>query len=439
MLTRRSLLHSLAAAGALGRLRQTASAAGTEYKSLVCVFLFGGNDCNNMIVPLGAEQYRDYSRARGGLALPQASLLPITAPGGAAYGLHPRLADLQQLFTRKKLAVVANVGMLTRPTTRDQYRQRAAPLPSNLFSHSDQQTQWQSSYPDTSSRTGWGGRAADFAQQHNTDRGFTAVSLSGNTIFLEGKEARPALVAVGGVTGLSGFNDTPPSQARLRGFLDLLNINEGSALVQILNDTALEGLRISQVLSAATSGASGLATRFPATTLGRQLESVARIIRMRGDLGVNRQVFFCSLGGFDTHINQLATHDSLLNQLGPALAAFHTATQELGVENQVTAFTESEFGRTLQPSSGAGSDHGWGSHHVIVGGAVKGGDVYGQFPVVATGGPDDATGRGVWVPTTSVDQYAASLATWFGMDEAALAELLPNLANFPQQNLGFLG
>ncbi|MBN8730461.1 MAG: DUF1501 domain-containing protein [Acidobacteria bacterium] len=405
----------------------------------MCVFLFGGNDSNNVIVPLGAEQYRGYSSARGGLALPQASLLPVTTPSGAAYGLHPRLADLQQLFNRKKLAIVANVGMLTRPTTRDQYRQRAAPLPSNLFSHSDQQTQWQSSYPDTSSRTGWGGRTADFAQQLNTDRGFTAVSLSGNTIFLEGKEARPALVAVGGVTGLSGYNDTAPSQARLRGFLELLNINEGSALVQILNDTALEGLRISQVLSAATTGASGLATRFPATTLGRQLESVARIIRMRGDLGVNRQVFFCSLGGFDTHINQLATHESLLSQLGPALAAFHASSQELGVENQVTAFTESEFGRTLQPSSGAGSDHGWGSHHLVVGGAVKGGDVYGQFPVVATGGPDDATGRGVWVPTTSVDQYAAALAAWFGMDESAVAELLPTLANFPQQSLGFLG
>lgn len=439
MLTRRSLLHSLAASGLLARLQPAARAAGPDYKALVCVFLFGGNDSNNVIVPLGAEQYREYTRARGGLALPQASLLPVAASGGAAYGFHPRLGDLQQLFTRKKLAVVANVGMLTRPTSRDEYRQRSKPLPVNLFSHSDQQTQWQCSYPDTSSRTGWGGRAGDLAQSYNTDRGFTNISLSGNTIFLEGQEARATLVTVGGVTGLSGFNDTAPSQARMRGVLDLFNINEGSALVQVLNDATLEGLRITQTLSAATTGTSSLSTRFPATSLGRQLESVARIIKMRGELGVNRQIFFCSLGGFDTHINQLTTHETLLGQLGPALAAFHASTLELGVEQQVTAFTESEFSRTLQQSSGAGSDHGWGSHHIVVGGAVAGGDMYGQFPTVAMGGPDDATGRGVWVPTTSVDQYAATFASWFGMDQAALAGIFPNLANFPSQKLAFLG
>lgn len=439
MLTRRSLLHSLAASGLMARLQPAARAAGTDYKALVCVFLFGGNDSNNVIVPLGAEQYREYTRARGGIALPQASLLPVATAGGASYGFHPRLGDLQQLYTRKKLAVVANVGMLTRPTTRDEYRQRSKPLPVNLFSHSDQQTQWQCSYPDTSSRTGWGGRAGDLAQTYNTDRSFTNISLAGNTIFLEGQEARATLVTVGGVTGLSGFNDTAPSQARMRGVLDLFNINEGSALVQVLNDSTLEGLRITQTLSAATTGNSSLSTRFPATSLGRQLESVARIIKMRGELGVNRQIFFCSLGGFDTHINQLTTHETLLGQLGPALAAFHASTQELGVEQQVTAFTESEFSRTLQQSSGAGSDHGWGSHHIVVGGAVSGGDLYGRFPTVAMGGPDDATGRGVWVPTTSVDQYAATFASWLGMDQAALAGVFPNLANFPQQKLAFLG
>jgi uncharacterized protein (DUF1501 family) len=182
-----------------------------------------------------------------------------------------------------------------------------------------------------------------------------------------------------------------------------------------------------------------MSTQFPATTLGRQLEQVARIVKIRGELGVARQIFFCSLGGFDTHISQLTTHDGLLNQLGPALSAFYNATQELGIDRQVTTFTESEFGRTLQPSSGAGSDHGWGSHHIVLGGAVSGGDIYGQFPTVALGGPDDASGRGVWIPTTSVDQYAATFAAWLGIDQAGLTRVFPNLANFSPQRLAFLG
>ncbi|MBI3682158.1 MAG: DUF1501 domain-containing protein [Acidobacteria bacterium] len=436
-LNRRQLLQSAFGASAFSRLGlMNAWAQGPDYRALVCVFFFGGNDCNNTVIPMNG--YTEYARSRGGLTLPQNGLQMVTARSGENYGLHPRLADLKRLFDRGKLAIIANVGMLVRPMTRDEYRQRSAPLPVNLFSHSDQQMEWQVSMPDAGTRTGWAGRAADRVYATNRDAMFTTVSLSGNTIFLAGQNTQPALVNPGSPTGLNGFNETVESRARLGAFQELLGLDHGFSLLQEASESTQEGLRISRIVNTATTGASSLQTRFPATTLGRQFEQVARLIKLRAELGVNRQIFFCSLGGFDTHINQLAAHDALMNQVGPALAAFYTATEELGVDRQVTTFTESEFGRTLQQSSGAGSDHGWGGHHFIMGSAVKGGELYGVLPTVATGGPDDATGRGVWVPTTSTDQYSATLAAWFGVPDSALADVFPNLRNFPVSNVGFM-
>jgi len=434
MWTRRNFLNAAIGAAAVERLSKLhLMAAGDDYKALVCVFLFGGNDCNNTVVPMQSQAYTAYQSARGGLALAQNTLLPV-----GNYGLHPRLTDLKTLFDQKKAAIVANVGMLVRPVTRDEYRQRSVPLPGNLFSHSDQQVQWQCSATDGSALNGWAGRAADSIAALNANKSYSTVSLAGNTIFLAGKETKPALINPGAPLTLSGFSTAPEQQARLRTYQEMLAGDQGYLLVQAGSQITAEGLRISSLLSTVLSSSSALNTAFPATALGRQFEQIARLIRARNQFGVTRQVFFTSIGGWDTHINQISAQDGLFNQLGPALGAFYRATEELGVANQVTTFTESEFGRTLNPSSGAGSDHGWGGHHFVLGGAVKGGELYGRFPTVAINSPDDASGRGVWVPTTSLDQYGATLASWFGVPPAALGFVFANIANFPSANLGFL-
>jgi uncharacterized protein (DUF1501 family) len=439
MLTRRGFLHSTFTAAALAPLtRLPALAAGEDYRALVCVFLFGGNDCHNTVVPLERQAYQSYQTSRGALALSAQALLPIGGPGGAAYGLHPRLADLQRLYSEKRAAIIANLGLLVRPLTRDEYRQRSVPLPVNLFSHSDQQLEWQWGSPAGSSRSGWGGRLADSTPVRNLDPALAAVSLTGNTVFLSGEQVRPALVNVGAPTALTGFNSSREQQARLRAFLEILATDEPSRLVETARLKAAEGLRISETLTRVLSGPSPLKTPFPATTLGRQMEQIARLLRARGELGASRQVFFASLGGWDHHVSLVASQDALMNQLGPALGAFYRATEELDLADRVTTFTASEFGRTLNANSNAGSDHGWGAHHFVLGGAVKGGAIYGAWPTVALNSPDDATGRGVWIPTTSLDQYGATLAAWFGAPESELARVFPNLGNFPAWNLGFM-
>jgi uncharacterized protein (DUF1501 family) len=274
--------------------------------------------------------------------------------------------------------------------------------------------------------------------QRNTDSSFTAVSLAGTTIFLAGRETRPSLVTPGAPTGLSGFSNAVEQQARLRAFGEILASDEGYVLVQSAGQITAEGMRVSSLLSNVITSSPALSTTFPATTLGRQFEQIARLIRARNTLGVSRQVFFASLGGWDMHINLTSSQDGLLAQVGPELTAFYRATEELGVASQVTTFTESEFGRTLNSNSTAGSDHGWGSHHFVIGGAVKGGEMYGTFPTVALNSPDDASGRGVWIPTTSLDQYGATLASWFGVPDEALSQVFPNLANFAPVKLGFV-
>jgi len=435
MITRRSMFSVMAA----GALANRAWAASSDYRALVCVLLGGGNDCNNMVVPASQEGYAAYSAARGSaLALARNALLPVKAKNGDEFGLHPRLSDLQRLYNSGKLAILANVGVLAGPTTRDQYRSRAVPLPQSLFSHSDQTTEWNNGTADVVSRTGWGGRAGDRLAALNTEISLTGISLAGINVFLSGDTVRPTLVTTGSQTGLSGFSSAADSQARLLAFEQLLAINGGSLLGQASASATAEGMRISRLLAGVVSGASPFRTAFPSTTLGRQMEQVARLINARERLGVSRQVFLASLGGFDTHVSQLGTHDSLMLQLGQAFSAFSAATEELGISQQVVLFTASEFGRTLGPNSSAGSDHGWGSHHFILGGAVRGGDVYGKFPAVALNSPDDVSGRGVWLPTTSVDQYAATLGGWLGVGDADLPAILPNLKNFPSQKLEFL-
>jgi uncharacterized protein (DUF1501 family) len=411
----------------------------SNYKALVCVFLFGGNDSNNLIVPNSTAGYQQYSKVRSNLALPQNQLLPVTATtGNTPYGFHPRFTELQQLFTQKKLAVVANVGTLVRPLTRAQYRSGAA-VPSNLFSHSDQQSEWQTAVPQGNGKTGWGGRLADAVAVLNPPNGFpTAVSVAGNSMFVNGQSTTPTAIQPGSTSSLSGSDGSAAANARDAAFSQILALDQGITLMAAAGQITRRGLDIAQVLKSVLSGNTSITTPFPNTSLGQELLQVAKVIQARSALGLNRQIFFCSLGGFDTHTNQLPDQDNLFLQLSQALGAFYSATVELGVAPQVTTFTESDFGRTFQPSSGAGTDHAWGSHHLVMGGSVTGGDVYGSFPALALGGPDDAIDRGVWIPSTALDQYGATLASWFGLDAASLPTIFPNLANFTKANLGFV-
>jgi uncharacterized protein (DUF1501 family) len=430
-----------------------ALAQGTEYKALVCIFLAGGNDGNNMVVPTGTTEYNAYSavRAASGLAIPRDSLLPVTPSGlNFPFGLHPSLADLHSLWTAQQMAVVCNAGPLVQPLTRQQYQSGGA-RPYQLFSHSDQVAQWQTSVADRIAQTGWGGRAADVFSPHES--GLPMITALSGGIFTRGQMTTPlsiaaAPTALNQVLVLSGFGSAVDETARRNAMEALRAIDTGSTLVAAANRTTQQAVDIGRTFN----GDPTLATVFPGTALGNQLKQVAKVIKFNStapSLGLSRQIFFCQLGGFDTHQNQVGTQASLLLQMSQAVKAFSDATVELGMARQVTTFTLSDFGRTLQPAgSGSGvvgSDHAWGNHHLIIGGAVRGGDFYGMpgasgsvFPVLQLGGPDDTDTRGRWIPTTSVEQYAATLASWYGVSDADLPIVFPNIGRFVTPDLGFM-
>jgi len=431
-----------------------ALAQGSDYKALVCVFLAGGNDGNNMIVPLSTTDYQAYAQVRSasGLAIAQGSLLPITPPRiGSPFGLHPSLSELQALWLDQKLSVVANVGPLVQPLTREQYL-GGAPRPYQLFSHSDQVAQWQTSIADRVGQTGWGGRTADRFAPHAT--GFPMLTALSGGIFTKGQTTSPLSVAtaptaLNQLLVLNGFGTTADEAARARSLEFLRTIDTDAVLVGSASRTTQQAVDIGKILNADVS----LATAFPNTTLGNQLKQVAKLIKFNAAspaLGLTRQIFFCQLGGFDTHQNQLATQTSLLTQVSQGIKAFYDATVELGLANQIVTFTLSDFGRTLQPAGTGtgvvGSDHAWGNHHIVVSGAVVGGDFFGVdgpggtvFPVPKLAGPSDADVRGRWIPTASVEQYAATLASWYGVSAADIPLVFPNIGRFAAQNLGFMG
>jgi uncharacterized protein (DUF1501 family) len=415
-----------------------------DYRALVCVFLYGGNDASNTIVP-AAGDYAGYQAGRGVLALPADTLLPI-APlngDGRSWALHPGLTHVQQLFAQRKLALVCNVGSLVAPVTRADYRAGRAKLPPQLFSHSDQQVQWQTSVPDSESRVGWGGRTADILRSLNGNAQVSmSISLSGTNTFQVGRDVFQYQVGTGGSISLTEYRPVTPALTtdayrQSRAIDAILARAHTNVFENAYRKTVRGAIDNDRLLVASLSAAPPIATAFPTTTLGRQLNMVARLIGIRAALGHRRQIFFCSAGGYDTHGNQLTDHARLLGELSAALGAFHAATVELGVEPNVTAFTASDFGRTFQ-TNGQGSDHGWGSHHLVMGGAVRGGAFYGRMPELVVNGPDD-TSQGRWIPQVSVDEYSATLASWFGVSAADLPLVFPNIGRFQTTNLGFLG
>ncbi len=429
--------------------RIAAAAPLVDYKSLVCVFLYGGNDGNNVIVPTLASDYAQYAATRDALALPQSALLalhPSSNPPGDArqWGLHPSLKGVQGLFNSGKAAMVANVGPLVAPLTRDEYLNRSVAVPPQLFSHSDQTVHWQTSLPDQPARTGWGGRTADLLHSLNENARISmSISLAGTNTFQVGNVVTQYQVSPEGPVGLTSYvPSTQGPDASSNAIRDILKRGYGHLFERGYSGIFNRALDNQELLSGALAGAPALTTQFPDTDLGQQLKMIVQLISVRETLGLRRQVFFCSGQGFDTHGGQVGTTSldgtqaDLLTELDGALTAFEAAMTELNVADTVTTFTASDFGRTYLPN-GSGSDHGWGSHHFVLGGAVKGGRFYGQFPTLALGGPNDA-GDGRWIPTTSVDEYSATLARWFGVANSDLPLVLPNLGRFANPDLGFM-
>jgi uncharacterized protein (DUF1501 family) len=440
---------ALGAAGAMSKFGEmnALAASSSNYQALICIFLLGGNDGHNTVIPITTAQqnYSLYQQNRGGLALAQGSLLPI-ANGSDTYGLHPSLVEIQGLYNQGKAAVLANVGMLVQPITRSVYlTNNGALVPSALFSHSDQSSQWQTGIPSGSGSSGWGGRITDLLQTQNSGAIFPPVTAtSGCQLFCTGVQTFPASVpppynGSTSPTGMATLNGLQNSPATAAGMQQLLTFDNGVQLVQAGNGIMTRGNTYANTLTALLANVS-LQTQFPASNpLAAQLRTVANVMAVRNQLGLTRQIFFCLLDGFDTHASQLETQTPLLQQLSQAVLAFYQATQELGIDGSVTTFTASEFGRTLTPSGTDGSDHAWGNHHFIIGSGVKGGQFYGNFPLLAPGGSSDANTRGVLIPTTAVDQYGATLAQWFGVAPSSLPSVFPNIGNFPTNQLGFLG
>ena len=447
----RSSLLAMAGAAApwainLAAMSEAAAATATDYKALVCVFLYGGNDYGNTLVPYDDARYALYQGMRPSLAYTQAQLAAtVLAPnvaltGGLQYAIAPELAPLLPLFNAGNLGVMLNVGTLVQPTTKAQYTSGATPLPPRLFSHNDQQSVWQSSSPEGAT-SGWGGRMGDLFESGNGNAVFTCINVSGNAVYLSGKTATQYQVSTNGPVALNGvakplFGSTACSAA----LQDLVTASRANVFENEYTRITARSLSAGGTLGAALAAGPVINTPFPApgtNKLADQLELVARMISTADTVGAKRQVFFVSMGGFDTHDGLATVHPGLLSSVAQALSAFYAATVELGVASQVTTFTASDFGRTLTANDG--SDHGWGSMHFMLGGAVNGGRYYGTPPVVANGGPDDV-GQGRLLPSTSVDQYAATLGAWLGISDIDLLTVLPNLGNWnaSQRNLGFV-
>ncbi|MEO6995481.1 MAG: DUF1501 domain-containing protein [Lacunisphaera sp.] len=421
-----------------------------DFKALVCLFLYGGNDGNNVLIPRDTAGYAAYAQARGVLAVPSTNLLGLTLPAGdgRSFGLHPSLPRLAGLFNGGKAAMVANVGTLVGPLTKTQYLKGGKAVPPYLFSHSDQQLQWQTSVPDSPAKVGWGGRLADLTQALNAGSQISMnITLAGANYFQVGNEVFQYPMNSSGSVGLSQFTSTStPTKQQYAAVRDVIGHSYGHLFEQeyvnvmgraVSTDTLLKSILATVPLYpekfTASTGTNGQLTQ-----LASQLRMILRMIAAQKALGMKRQIYFAAIGGFDTHSNQLTEQAQLLSMLDNGLADFNQGIADLGMATNVTTFTASDFSRTYG-TNGEGTDHAWGNHHFVMGGAVRGGQIYGDMPVLQIGGPNDTGSRGSWIPGVSTDEYSATLAKWFGVSPGNMAMVLPNIGRFARPDLGFMG
>ena len=418
-----------------------AAAAPGDYKAIVCLFMYGGNDYGNTVIPYDTANYQAYANIRQALAIPREQLAAtaltpsLALPDGRQLALAPTMNRLKPVFDAGRLGVMLNIGPLMQPTTLAQYKAANVPLPPKLFSHNDQSSLWQSSRPEGAT-SGWGGRLADQFLASNGNATFSCINVSGNAVFMSGGQAVQYQMSAGGAVAINGANRSLfGSAACAEALRGMITGERQHWMEQELNRVTARSVNAQGTITTALATTT-LQTPFETNGngLASQLQTVARLIGARASLGVKRQVYFVSIGGFDLHDNLMSQQPVLLGNVASAMASFDAALVELGVAPNVTTFTASDFGRTLS-SNGDGSDHGWGSHHLVMGGAVKGGRFYGTAPTVAVNGPDDV-GQGRLLPTTSVDQLAATLALWMGVPASDLPGILPGIVNFSQKDLG---
>ena len=432
----------------------------TDYRALVCVFLSGGNDGHGTVIATDAPSFSAFTTARSGapgLAYNQTDLLPIalkTPQGGRTFALNPHLGGVQNLFNAGRAAIIANTGTLVAPTTKAQIQANSVPLPASLYSHFDQTAAWQAITASGGSavHTGWGGAMADLISSMNTNSAFTCISTAGIALFLSGQTSFQLNVTSAGAIPISGLAQPLfGQQAGSNALASILTADEKNLFakeyeVVVNRSTAAQATLATSMLPAGVGGVPNppqyldpvMTNKLTNNNFATSMQTVARIIGGRSGLGVTRQIFYVVLGGFDTHDNQGPQIARLLTQLGSGLEYFDAVMTAAGLNNQVTTFTASDFGRTLTANSD-GTDHGWGSHHIVTGGAVLGQDMYGQYPVIGSNQAND-TGAGRLIPTTSVEQYAGTLARWFGLSDSQIKEVFPNFGNFGSSPyLGFMG
>ena len=429
------LLSPLIASGSASA--QTAN----DYKALVCVAQFGGNDQSNSVIPRSGAAYTSYQTARPTLAIPAANILPVTPTSfsGPELGFSPSLPGLRTLFEQGRCAVMANVGPLVEPITKAQWQAGSKPVPRQLFSHSDQYSIWESGLPDRTSQSGWLGRLGDITASAFNPNSQVSISMSiaGTSLLLAGENTVQYQISSSGVDAVESLDSLYGSSTGGAALRQLLTQSRTHIMESALTAISTRTIANSDLISDALDSQPNLNTAFPSTYLGAQARMVANMIGARSQLNQRRQIFLISSGGWDFHNTLIEDQPTRLQELDGAISALYAATVEMGVASNVTIFTASEFGRCLQ-HNGRGSDHGWGGHHFVVGGAVQGRRVYGSWPTVALGGPEDS-GNGALIPTTSLDQYGATLARWFGASTDQLTTVMPNLSRFSTPNLGFLG
>jgi uncharacterized protein (DUF1501 family) len=447
------LMHSMRAMAAM---TSHAAAASTDYRALVCVYLSGGNDGHGTLIATDSDSFNAFTQARSGaegLAYPLSQLLPIvplTPQSGRTFALNPYLTGVQNLFNAGRAALVANTGTLIEPVTKAQWDNNTATLPRSLFSHFDQTNAWEAIAADGANR-GWGGRMADLFESMNSNTSFTCISTSGTTLFLSGQTAFQLRVSAAGALQSDGLaNPLFGSTAGSAALQSIISADDSNLFAKEYAVVVRRSLAAQAALAAAMApaGPTGIPNPTqvldPATgmlannQLASSLQTVARVIAGRQALGVTRQVFFVQLGGFDTHDTQAKRHSTLLSQLGAAFEYFDQLMVTAGLSSQVTLFTASDFGRTLTANSD-GTDHGWGSHHIVAGGAVAGQNIYGEYPVVGANQANDV-GQGRLIPTTAVEQYGGTLGRWMGLSDSQIREVFPNFANFGSSPyLGLMG